>query len=577
MLETPAIPMREDFTKATGRKKHVNPITGEEELDPQTGDEYEPKLTLSPSKAAAAVTNYMKLKISKADNKDPPKLWRYDGQIWLPDGDRQVGNLIDSVIGDLSYEKGLRETMRRVRALSDTVEFDGNPYIFPAQDKIIDLQKGEVRDFLPEDNLTFKYGAAYDDLNADFRPALWLLCSSLPDPRDVLTALDIVTAACIRLPFEAIIQLIGPGGNGKGLFEKMIIALCTPDRVAVITLVEAKSSRFGPAAVLGKDLWVLSEVENVKDTINLLKKVSTGELTDSDTKYNGRVRGKPHVLPVLDCNNPIDFGDNSWGRMRRVVKLDFPYRFDYVTGTRHKDPHLEEKITSPAALSGLLEIVAARGPFLCRSRKIYSRKRPDQMDAEYKRQQFSLQYFCEDCLINKMPANEDGEDIDKTADERLETDALYNEYTEYCTLFNVTVPVNSVQLGKFISAKFNIQSSSTTKDKKHIRYYPGLYLSKTAKQAHADLTNNYNNYTSTTDQLQGEEDGNDISGLLTTATTEGWPPEVIEEIERMFKYVQSCEDPQKISYECYLQNAVVTVVPVVSGQQIPIEENSAAV
>jgi hypothetical protein len=394
-------PKLEDLTKATGRMDRINPFTGMKEADPDTGETEIPRLTLSPSKACRVITEYMALRIASDDDRENPKLWRCNGKIWKPDGDRQVVNLIDAVLGDLSYDRGLKETLRRIRGVSDMVTFDSSPYLFPALDKVIDMQTGASREYMPEDYLTFQYGAAFDNPNSGYRPPLWLLCSSLPDPRDVLTALDIATAVFLRLALEAIIQLIGPGGNGKGVFEKMLIELCTLDRVAAITLLEAKTSRFGPGAVIGKDLWILSEVEDVKSTINLLKKVSTGEFTDSDTKYGERMKGKPHVLPILDCNNAIDFGDDSWGRKRRVIKLDYPFTFDYVPGTRLKDPHLEELVKSPEALSGLLQIIAARAPFLCRSRKIYTRKRPEEMDAEYKRQQYSLHYFCEECLTTE--------------------------------------------------------------------------------------------------------------------------------------------------------------------------------
>jgi phage/plasmid-associated DNA primase len=86
------------------------------------------------------------------------------------------------------------------------------------------------------------------------------------------------------------------------------------------------------------DVWILSEVEDVKETISLLKKISTGEMVDSDKKYEGRIKGKPHVLPVIDCNEAFDYGDDSWGRLRRDFKLDFPYIFGYTAGTRKKDP-----------------------------------------------------------------------------------------------------------------------------------------------------------------------------------------------------------------------------------------------
>ncbi len=165
-------PPLEDFTKATGRMQRINSETGLPEPDPETGEKTVPKLTLSPSKAANTITDYMPLRISATDTKDTPKLWSYDGQIWKPDGEKQVINLIDSVIGDLSYERGLKETMRRVRARTDVVTFDGDPLMFPALDKVIDLRTGEARDYLPDNYVSFQYDVAFDNPNADYRPVL---------------------------------------------------------------------------------------------------------------------------------------------------------------------------------------------------------------------------------------------------------------------------------------------------------------------------------------------------------------------------------------------------------------------
>lgn len=575
--DVPVSPKLEDLTKATGRKKRINPLTGEPEPDPVTGEYDEPKLTLSPSKAATAVMDYIPLRVSATDTKETPKLWRYNGGIWQPDGEQRVKNLIDGVAGDLSYEKGLQETLRRVRGLADAVTFDSDPYLFPALDKVIDLRTGEARDYYQEDHLTFRYGATLDNPDADYRPALWLLCSSLPDPRDVLTGIDICTEAVIRRPSDSIIQLIGPGANGKGLFERMVSALVTDALISSITLSEAKASRFGPGAVLGKDLWILSEVEDVKQAINLLKKVATGERLDSDQKYGERVQGKPHVLPILDCNTAFDFGDDSWGRKRRVIKLDFPFTFDYAPGTRRKDSHLEEKITSPAALSGLLKIIAARAPFLIRSRRIYTRKRPEEMAEEYMRQQYSLHYFCEECLTTS------GEDVIDVRTglsypggqiPKLTTIALYEEYSEYCRLFNVPVPAEKGQVGKYLKEKFGISSTVTRENNQQIRYYPGLWLSKSARLAHAELSLSYSSYSTATDKLQHLDSEIAIHPLLATAATEEWNKGVIEEIGRMFAYIESCEDPQEISYEGYLKFAVAPVAAVAGGQTIANPEKS---
>jgi phage/plasmid-associated DNA primase len=570
-------PKLEDLTKATKRMIRINPDTGFAEPDPITGEVDMPKRTISPAKSAQAVTKYMPLRISIADTKVEPKLWKCDGKIWTDDGEKQVKNLIDAVAGDLSYLKGLQETLRRIRGISATVTFDRNPFLFPALDKVIDLKTGLIRDYQPDDYITYQYGAAVEDPSADYRPVLWALCSSAQDPRDVLTALDIATAACIRQALDAIIQLIGPGANGKGIFERILIALCTASRVAAITLTEAKSSRFGPGAVLGKDIWILSEVEDVQFAINLLKKVATGERMDSDVKYGDRIQGKPHVLPILDCNIAVDFGDDSWGRERRIVKLDYPHTFDYTPGTRRKDPHLEEKVTSPSALAGLLQIIAARAPFLCESRRIYSRKRPEDMAAEYKRQQDSLKYFCEDCLTTEPLLDAEGRSIDMTTGQpwpggvmgKLTTDALYTEYMTYCRLLNVPVPAGKSPFGKYINATFEIISVSTTQNKVAIRYYPGLMLAKTAKLAFAELSSNYSNYRTTTGELQEGIDEKGLLSLLTTATTGEWPKEVIEEIVRMFCYIESCENPQDISYSGYVSKLPFPVVAVVKGNGRP--------
>ena len=104
-LET--VPIRENFTKATGRLKRVNPETGEFEEDPMTGETTVPKLTLSPSKAANAISTMLNLRLSSADSSDRPKIWWHDGGIWNPGGEKKIMNIIYAAIGDLAYEKGV--------------------------------------------------------------------------------------------------------------------------------------------------------------------------------------------------------------------------------------------------------------------------------------------------------------------------------------------------------------------------------------------------------------------------------------------------------------------------------------
>ena len=484
----------------------IDQDTGDPVLDENGLPVIVPKRTLSPSKASITMGNNMLLRMAETNTSDKAKIWRYDGGIWKPDGEREIIKTIDAVIGDLSYEKGLRETLRRIRSQTSVIAFDGNPCLFPTVDGVVDLSTGAFRAAAPEDYLTFRYGAEFNNPAANYRLFLWFLCSSLPDPRDVLTALDIVTAIAIRIPFDIIVLLFGGGSNGKGIFEKVILALFTMARATAVKLEEMKRSRFGPGALLNKDVWIVTEVETVKDAMSVLKAESTGEMIDVDVKYGERVQGRPHAIPILDANNAFDFGDNSYGRKRRVAKLDFPYTFGDAEGMRPIDRHLEEKLTRPEVLAGIARIVAARAPELVRSRRIYRRKSTEEQEDELRRQQFHLATFFDDCVSTTWPYIE--KDPEGATPKKLKVDDAYAAYLEYCKLFNVTTPADKIPFGRYISERYGVQSVNTSETvegkKADFRYYPGIYLIKSAITTRAEAKLSfYDRYdTPTTDLRQ---------------------------------------------------------------------------
>lgn len=353
----------------------------------------------------------------------------------------------------------------------------------------------------------------------------------------------------------------------------------TLQRATAITLQEVKQSRFGPASLLNKDLWIVTEVEKVAANINVLKKIATGELIDSDVKYSGRVQGKPHTITIMDTNKAFDFGDDTHGRRRRLVKMDWPYEFGDQDNQRPIDRHIEEKLKKHEMLAGIVQIIAARAPSLIESMKIYQRKRSEEVEEEYKRQQYSPNYFCKDCL-SQDPLMENDQYIDYKTNMPLhelpETliDDLYDEYREYCKLFNVTNPAAKEQIGKYIHEKYCINSVTTSqienRKKKSYRYYPNLYVVKSAKAAYAEHKleyaaedslppiggDNYSNYRDTTEILQRWIGDSSISKSITTDTTDNFLYDLVDEIQRMFVYISSHEiagEIRHITYDDYLQ------------------------
>jgi hypothetical protein len=79
-----------------------------------------------------------------------------------------------------------------------------------------------------------------------------------------------------------------------------------------------------------------------------------------------------------------------------------------------------------------------------------------------------------------MPINGDRRAIDvakctafpKGTTPRLITDALNDECKAYCLLFNVPVPAEKGQIGKYLKERSSVSSSTvTTENKESIRYY----------------------------------------------------------------------------------------------------------
>lgn len=572
----------EQLTKATGKMVQIDPDTG----DPVLDDEGEPvlvaKRTLSPSKAAKAIIGVMDLKLSELDKNDLPKIWNYDGSIWKPDGERKIRNVIYPILGDLAYNKGYQEMLHNIRARTDPVLFDQDPYLFPAQDGVIDLRTGKIRQHSPEDLFTFTYNACCNHPHADHEPFLWFLASIFPDIRDCLTAIDIISAVGIRIPFEVFIFLIGSGENGKGILEKLILALYTMQRASATKIQEVSKSNFASGSLLNKDVWIVTEVETIKDAMSIIKGVSSGEMLDSDVKYAlERAQGIPHLLTIIDSNKPLDFNDNSWGRIRRTEKLDTPYEFGYRPGVRPKDPHLLEKLTTPEVLAGIVQIIRARSPTLIESKRIYHRKSHEAQEAELERQRFSIQYFCNECLDTEWVGEEDPM-VPVTKAPRLEVPVAYTAYLEYCKLYNVPEPANKNPFGKYLTEKYKIDSEGTSRldkdgKKQNYRYYPGLFLVKSPELAYAEFDLMYYRDTTgvlsnTTGILQEWIGNNSNSKDNTTATTaeQAFLISVIEELESMYKYVHSCVDPSDISYSKFL--AHFPVVAVVLEKNKPVDD-----
>jgi hypothetical protein len=242
------------------------------------------------------------------------------------------------------------------------------------------------------------------------------------------------------------------------------------------------------------------------------------------------------------------------------------------------DRHLEEKLTQPQILSAINKLMAARGPYLAKERKIYTRKRSGEMAEEYRRQQYSLNCYSEECLEASPGAV-------------LLVKDCYDEYLEYCKYFAVPTPAEKSPFGKYIKACFGVESKS--EDGK--RVYRGLAINAKAHTVWAQEKSNYDISYKSDDEMGIDwkntaknrrntalytaylEEINNNGGVYTADTGE-YLKSVINEITRMFEWIDE-HNPEEITYENYTRDfpdfAVSAVPPVYNDSGEPTEIKSA--
>ena len=407
-----------------------------------------------------------------AMEKGQQTIWQYGVDRWEPTGEEGIKTILYKVAKNMVTEYYLRETFSRVRnkLWASPATFNLDPYLMPLLgEKGVNLRTGEVRATGPDDHLTFAYNAAYDPTA---RPTAFLkfVAECQPDPLDQETIIDMFAATAIRKSFDTFILMIGEGSNGKGNLEDVMTALFTRERTSAVKLEEIKQSRFGARGLLDGDLWIVTEVNSARGATTAIKSISSGELHDIDVKFaNQRQRGCPHVLPILDCNIAFSFGDDSHGLKRRLLKLDFRVLFGDGPGMLPIDRHLVEKLTTPEELSGIVNLIIARAPSLADSMVIRRSRGEEEMTEEYLRQQDGFPSFCDDCLT-----------ID--GDSRTTVKEIYDEYTNYCKLFNIPYKESKISIGMYIKNRYGITSQAThhpiQQGGRAYRYYQGLGMSR---------------------------------------------------------------------------------------------------
>jgi len=517
-----------DITKTTG--------TGEKE-----------KSTFSPKKAADAVLKNCNVLTTKGDNsKDPLTVWSYDEGVYRPDGEFRIKALLDSIAGDLFTIHQTREALAKIqyRSIIDRSELDKDPYIFGIEDGVVDLRDGSFQDYDPELRITLKSPIKYNP-KAKCPEIVRFLATSLADYRDILTVIDMFVAMSVRVPFDSFVVMLGEGSNGKKVFEDFISAFFGRSQITALLIDKLGTNQFGVGelrrkrAVINSDLGRSDKKGSPRET-DWIKRIASGDLLDSDVKFQGHISFHPYCLQIFDSNRAPQFYDDSHGFKRRFKTLDFPFIFtdnpDPEKNERKRDPDLFKKITTEEELSGFLNLVIARAPDIIRERRIWSRMSIDETMERYDKQSRSMEAFIQDCCAL----------TDFSEDSKI----LRSEYEKYCHELNVT-PENTTRWGVYVTKVTGVQSHTTN----GVRLRDGIRWTGGDAPAEIDSKNRKNKVSTGLEQDNRYQE--QVEQVYST---------IIEKVIEESRYAASCAHSVEItSSEELGKKPVLPVLPVLAS------------
>lgn len=253
--------------------------------------------------------------------------------------------------------------------------------VFPCANGVIDLATGKCRPGTPKDLFLLRSGVAYDPDNTG---DLWreTVLSMMGGDEELAHYLQVVcgAAATRRTSDPTFALLYGEGGNGKGLFLKVLRAAfgellvsCSPQLLSAAREMDANGPSPALLALRGRALAVMEEAD-LRSGINdaMIKSLTAGTEVSCRGLYQAEnVSWHSTTALFLACNKLPRLRSLDGGTKRRVVSIPFEMTFVTPSSARAKglglgpdgalppghawaDLTLEKRLREPHELQGVL-------------------------------------------------------------------------------------------------------------------------------------------------------------------------------------------------------------------------------
>jgi putative DNA primase/helicase len=129
-----------------------------------------------------------------------------------------------------------------------------------------------------------------------------------------------------RVDLQRYLEILGPGGTGKGTYFRLLQALVGLENTFATELKHLEANRFELSNLRGKLLAVVSDAERYSGPVNQLKAITGQDPVRMEEKFKAQRTEIAPVMVVIAVNEPIQSADYISGLVRRRLSMYFRHR-----------------------------------------------------------------------------------------------------------------------------------------------------------------------------------------------------------------------------------------------------------
>jgi phage/plasmid-associated DNA primase len=217
------------------------------------------------------------------------------------------------------------EHLLRAR-LAQTVPLE-TPGWLPFQNGALCLETMVLHPHSPERPFTWQLPHAYDPQATCPQTQAWLH-ETVGGAHDQVQVLRAYAKAVVtrRVDLQRYLETLGPGGTGKGMYTRLLMALVGCENTVATELKHLEANRFELSQLRGKVLMVITDAERYSGPVNALKAITGQDFVRMEEKFKAQRTEVAPVMVVVAANEPVQSADYTSGLVRRRLAMTFRQR-----------------------------------------------------------------------------------------------------------------------------------------------------------------------------------------------------------------------------------------------------------